>query len=292
MKVYSQIFKADSKLKMNAYPTSYSDKIETDKAHKKLDKVSKKLSELQDRMYAHDRYSVLVCIQGMDTAGKDSLIREVFKTFNARGVTVNSFKTPTSSELEHDYLWRHYLVLPERGKFSVFNRTHYENVLVTRVHPEYVLNEKLPGISKVEDIKESFWEERYEQINNFEKHIRQNGVIQFKFYLHLSKQEQKNRLLRRLEKHKHNWKFSPSDLEERKKWDLYMRYYEETIRRTSPSDIPWYIIPADNKEISRYLVAKIMLEKLEELTDIKYPKLAPEIKADIDMYRDELKGED
>lgn len=292
MKVYSPIFKADSKFKMNAYPTSYSDKIETDKAHKKLDKVSKKLSELQDRMYAHDRYSVLVCIQGMDTAGKDSLIREVFKTFNARGVTVNSFKTPTSSELEHDYLWRHYLVLPERGKFSVFNRTHYENVLVTRVHPEYVLNEKLPGISKVEDIKEPFWEERYEQINNFEKHIRQNGVIQFKFYLHLSKQEQKNRLLRRLEKHKHNWKFSPSDLEERKKWDLYMRYYEETIRRTSPSDIPWYIIPADNKEICRYLVAKIMLEKLEELTDIKYPKLAPEIKADIDMYRDELKGED
>lgn len=150
-------------------------------------------------MYAHNRYGVLICLQGMDTSGKDSLIGEVFKDFNSRGVVLHSFKTPNSKELEHDYLWRHYLALPEKGKFAVFNRTHYENVLVTRVHPEYILNENLPGLEDVLLITDAFWEKRMEQIRNFEKHITENGTIVLKFFLHMSKEEQRKRLLRRLE---------------------------------------------------------------------------------------------
>ena len=163
----------------------------------------------------------MVCLQGMDTAGKDSLIREVFKELNARGVQVHSFKVPTALERNHDYLWRHYLVLPERGKFSVFNRTHYENVLVTKVHPQYILGENISGIEAVEDVDEAFWEKRYRQINDFEKHISENGTLIFKFFLHLSKEEQRQRLLRRLNLKEKNWKFSPSDLKERKLWDKY-----------------------------------------------------------------------
>jgi len=147
---------------------------------KQLEKTREKLGELQDTLYAHGKYGVLVCLQGMDTAGKDSLIREVFKDFNARGVVVHSFKQPTSKELRHDYLWRHYVALPERGKFSVFNRTHYENVLVTRVHPEYILGEGLPHVHTVDDVNDAFWDRRFDQINAFEKHIAANGILVFK----------------------------------------------------------------------------------------------------------------
>ena len=167
-------FKVIGKIELSKIPTNLFNDADDDEKEDKLIKVRAKLSELQDVMYAHNRYGVLVCLQGMDTSGKDSLIREVFKEFNPRGVVVHSFKTPNSTELEHDYLWRHYLALPEKGKFAVFNRTHYENVLVTRVHPEYILGENLPGIEKVEDITPQFWQNRMEQINNFEKHIAQN----------------------------------------------------------------------------------------------------------------------
>jgi PPK2 family polyphosphate:nucleotide phosphotransferase len=249
------------------------------------------LSELQDVMYAHNRYGVLICLQGMDTSGKDSLIREVFKEFNPRGVEVHSFKTPNSTELEHDYLWRHYLALPEKGKFAVFNRTHYENVLVTRVHPEYILNENLPGIEKVEDVTPQFWQDRLEQINNFEKHITQNGTIVLKFYFHMSKEEQRKRLLRRLEEVEHHWKFSPGDLKEREHWDEYMQYYEEAINKTATENAPWYIIPADDKEMARYVVAKIIWEEMQKRTDIKEPQLDEKVKANFEMYKEMLKKE-
>jgi PPK2 family polyphosphate:nucleotide phosphotransferase len=239
-------------------------------------------------MYAHNKYGVLICLQGMDTSGKDSLIREVFKEFNPRGVVVHSFKTPTSTELEHDYLWRHYLALPEKGKFAIFNRTHYENVLVTRVHPEYVLNENLPGIESVDDISPKFWKRRIKQINNFEKHIAQNGTIVMKFYLHLSKDEQRERLLRRLEEGKHNWKFSPGDLKEREHWDAYQQYYEEAINKTSAEHAPWYIIPADDKKLTRYIIAKIIWEEMKKYTDIKEPELDEKIKANFETYKKQL----
>ncbi|MDN3674248.1 polyphosphate kinase 2 family protein [Flavobacterium branchiarum] len=284
-------FKVVDKIKLSNIPTLLD--IDADEKEKevKLDKVQAKLSKLQDVMYAHNRYGVLICLQGMDTSGKDSLIREVFKEFNPRGVVVHSFKTPNSSELEHDYLWRHYLALPEKGKYAIFNRTHYENVLVTRVHPEFILNENLPGIEKVEDIPEHFWKDRIDQINNFERHITQNGTIVFKFYMHLSKEEQRQRLLRRLEKEKHNWKFSLSDLKERGHWEEYMQYYEEAINKTSTKDAPWYIIPADDKEMARYIVAKIIWEVMEKHTDIKEPELDEKIKDNIKMYEQQLKNE-
>lgn len=281
-------FKITVPFQINDFPTVLQTYIDDEEKEEKLDKVQEKLSELQDVMYAHNRYGVLICLQGMDTSGKDSLIREVFKEFNPRGVVVHSFKTPNSTELEHDYLWRHYLALPEKGKFAVFNRTHYENVLVTRVHPEYILNENLPGIEKVEDIKPEFWENRFEQINNFEKHITQNGTIVLKFYFHMSKEEQRKRLLRRLEEEEHHWKFSPGDLKERERWDDYMKYYEEAINKTSKPHAPWYVIPSDDKEMARYMVAKIIWEEMQKYTDIKEPELDAKVKADFETYRKQL----
>ena len=284
-------FKVVDTIKLSQIPTNLEIGASDDKKEDKLEKVSEKLSELQDVMYAHNRYGVLICLQGMDTSGKDSLIREVFKGFNSRGVVVHSFKTPNSTELEHDYIWRHYLALPEKGKFGIFNRSHYENVLVTRVHPEYILNENLPGIESVDDITPEFWENRMEQIKNFEKHITQNGIIVLKFYLHLSKEEQRQRLLRRLEEGKHNWKFSTGDLKEREHWDEYMDYYEKAINNTSTSIAPWYVVPADDKEMARYIVAKIIWEEMQKHTDIQNPEIDDKVKANIEMYKDILAKE-
>ena len=260
-------------------------------AEDKLKNLRKKLGKLQDTMYAHGKYSVLVCLQGMDTSGKDSLIREVFKNFNVRGVEVHSFKVPTEIELKHDYLWRHYIVLPARGKFGVFNRTHYENVLVTRVHPNYILGENIPTVNSIEDVNETFWNTRFEQINNFEKHIAENGTIIFKFFLNLSKEEQKNRLLRRLEKQDKNWKFSPGDLKERRLWNKYQEYYEDAINRTSKDYAPWFTIPADDKPTARYIVTKIMYDTLKQYTDIKEPELDEKIKMHLEEYKQELNNE-
>lgn len=284
-------FKVVSAIKLSELATNLNSSADDDAKEDKIDNVREKLSAVQDIMYAHNRYGVLICLQGMDTAGKDSLIREVFKEFNSRGVVVHSFKTPNSTELEHDYLWRHYLALPEKGKFAVFNRTHYENVLVTRVHPEYIMNENIPGIEKVEDITPQFWENRMEQIRNFEKHITQNGVIVLKFYLNMSKEEQRQRLMRRLEEEKHNWKFSTGDLKERERWDDYMRYYEEAINATSTENAPWFVVPADDKEMCRYIIAKIIWEEMQKHTDIKEPELDEKIKANIEMYKDILRKE-
>ena len=284
----SEDFKVSKTIRLTDFPTEIETSLKDKEKEKMLYEVQQPLSELQDVMYAHNRYGVLVCLQGMDTSGKDSLIREVFKEFNPRGVVVHSFKTPNSTELEHDYLWRHYLALPEKGKFSVFNRTHYENVLVTRVHPEYILNENLPGIEKVEDITPEFWENRFEQINNFEKHITQNGTIVLKFFFYMSKEEQRKRLLRRLEEEEHHWKFSPGDLKEREHWDDYMRYYEEAINKTSKPHAPWFIIPADDKEMARYMVGRIIWEEMQKYTDINEPVLDAKIQANFSEYKKQL----
>jgi PPK2 family polyphosphate:nucleotide phosphotransferase len=286
----SEDFKISKTIKLSEIPTFLDVETSEKKKEKKLQKVREKLSKLQDKMYAYNKYGVLICLQGMDTAGKDSLIREVFKEFNARGVVVHSFKTPTSNELEHDYLWRHYIALPEKGKFSVFNRTHYENVLITRVHPNYILNENIPTIEKVEDISDEFWANRFESINAFEKHIASNGVIIMKFILHLGKEEQRQRLLRRLEKEKHNWKFSPDDLKERELWDKYQECYEDIMNKTSKEHAPWFIVPADNKETARYIVAKTMLDELSKY-EFHYPELEEEVKDNIKMYHDKLSTE-
>jgi PPK2 family polyphosphate:nucleotide phosphotransferase len=281
-------FKVTEKIKLSKIPTLLDISATDDEKDEKLDKVREKISSLQEVMYAYNKYSVLICLQGMDTSGKDSLIRQVFKEFNPRGVVVHSFKTPNSTELEHDYLWRHYIALPEKGKIAIFNRTHYENVLVTRVHPEFILAENLPGINSVEDINSKFWDKRIDQINNFENHIVENGTIVIKFFLHLSKEEQRQRLLRRLEEGKHNWKFSPGDLKEREHWDEYQQYYEEAINKTSTEQAPWYVVPADDKEMARYIVAKIIWEELQKYTDIQQPELDKKIKANFELYKKEL----
>jgi PPK2 family polyphosphate:nucleotide phosphotransferase len=259
-------------------------------AKKKLKKMRKKLSDLQNAMYAEGKFAVLICLQGMDTSGKDSLVREVFKDVNPRGVEVHSFKVPTELELNHDFLWRHYIVLPEKGKMGIFNRTHYENVLVTRVHPNYILNENIPNISKVEDLDDAFYHDRMERINQFENHLVKNGTIVLKFFLNLSKSEQKSRLLRRLNLQEKNWKFSPADLKERKLWDEYQFCYEDAINRTSKENAPWFIIPADDKPTARLRLAEILLEELEKY-DFNEPKLSPELLAHLDDFKAQLNNE-
>ncbi|NJB72489.1 PPK2 family polyphosphate:nucleotide phosphotransferase [Saonia flava] len=290
-KIEISSYKVNGSLELSDYNTHENLGVTDKELKKELQKIRQDLGEFQDTMYAHSKYSVLICLQGIDTAGKDSLIREVFKDFNARGVVVHSFKVPTELERKHDYIWRHYIALPAKGKFGVFNRTHYENVLVTRVHPEYILGEHIPGIHSVEDIDQEFWDNRFKQINNFERHIAENGTIIFKFFLHLSKEEQRQRLLRRLALKRKNWKFSPDDLKERKLWDKYTKCYEEAVEKTSKPHAPWYIIPADNKKAARVIVASILLEELKKYKDIKEPELDDEIKANLEVYKRELENE-
>lgn len=259
-----------------------------DNAKKLLKNIRKQLAKLQDAMYAEQKHSVLICLQGMDTSGKDSLIREVFKNVNANGINVHSFKVPTPIELSHDYLWRHYIALPERGKIGVFNRTHYENVLVTRVHPGYILGENIPSINSIDDIDDEFYHQRMTQINNFEKHLVENGTIILKFYLHLSREEQKNRLMRRLDLPEKNWKFSEGDLKERKLWTKYMAAYEDMLSLTATSFAPWYIIPADDKATARLRVGEILVEYLNNY-NFNYPILDETEKNNLEKFRQELK---
>ena len=285
-------FKVTQKIQIKNLQTTYDLEASENTIEDELEDIREKLGKLQDTMYAHGKYAVLVCLQGMDTAGKDSLIREVFKDFNTRGIVVHSFKVPTELELNHDYLWRHYIALPARGKFGIFNRTHYENVLVTRVHPGYILGENIPTVNSVDDVNDAFCDRRFKEINNFEKHVVDNGTIIFKFFLNLSKKEQKNRLLRRLEKQEKNWKFSPGDLKERKLWEKYQECYEDLLNRSSTNYAPWYAIPADDKETARYIVAKTMYDTLKTYTDIQEPELDDDIKANLELYKQQLQSEE
>lgn len=284
-------FKVTSPVEIKELPTAIDLGAEKKEIKKHLKETRKKMADWQDTLYAHKKYSVLFCLQGMDTSGKDSLIREVFKGFNSRGVVVHSFKVPSSNELKHDYLWRHYIALPQRGKFGVFNRTHYENVLVTRVHPEYILKENIPQVKSLDDINEDFWNRRFEQIRNFEKHLQENGTIILKFFLNISKEEQRQRLLRRLRKPNKNWKFSPGDLEERKLWNKYREFYEDAINRTSTEKAPWFVIPSDDKTTARYLVAKVLWEELSQYEDVKEPELSEDIRHNLDDYKEQLQKE-
>ncbi|MGB5227539.1 MAG: PPK2 family polyphosphate kinase [Eudoraea sp.] len=284
-------YKIVSELKLADLNTSENLESTDKELKKKLEKLREDLGDFQNTLYAHGKYAVLICFQGMDTSGKDSLIREVFKDCNVRGVVVHSFKVPTELELDHDYIWRHYVALPPKGKFGVFNRTHYENVLVTKVHPEYILNENIPNIYSVADIDKSFWDKRYKQINDFERHISENGTLVFKFFLNISKEEQRQRLLRRLRLQEKNWKFSPGDLKERNLWYDYQQCYEEAINRTSKINAPWFVIPADNKSASRLIVATILLESLKKYKDIREPELDDKIKANIEIYKSQLEKE-
>jgi PPK2 family polyphosphate:nucleotide phosphotransferase len=265
----------------------FSTKEVIENAKKDLKKSRKKLSKLQDSMYAEGKYAMLICLQGMDTSGKDSLIREVFKDVNASGVVVRSFKVPTELELKHDFLWRHYIALPAKGEMGIFNRTHYENVLVTRVHPEYVFAENIPTVKSLEDLDAAFYENRMDRIKDFENHLAKNGTIILKFFLNVSKEEQKNRLLRRLNLPNKNWKFSIDDLKERKLWNRYQFCYEDLLNRTSKETAPWFIIPADDKASARIILAKILVNELEKY-NFKAPTLSAKLVAQLDDFKMQL----
>jgi PPK2 family polyphosphate:nucleotide phosphotransferase len=248
------------------------------------------LSEIQERLYASNRYSVLIVLQAMDAAGKDSVVKHVMSGLNPQGVNVTPFKTPTHQELEHDYLWRHYIALPARGMVGIFNRSHYENVLVTRVHPEYILNENLPGIKAVTDIDKSFWDRRFKQINHFEKTVVDNGTVILKFFLHVSKKEQKKRFLERIGDPAKNWKFSGADIKERELWKEYRKAYEDLLENTSTSQAPWFIVPADDKWFTRLVIANIIVNELGKL-DLSYPQLTDQQKKDLESAKKTLTGE-
>lgn len=250
----------------------------------------KKIKKIQEKLYAQSKYSVLICLQGMDTAGKDSLIRKVFGPINPAGVKVYPFKSPTHEELNHDYLWRHYNKLPKQGEITVFNRTHYENVLVTRVHPEYILNRDLPKIDHLNQINKSFWKNRYEHINQVEDIWVENGMIVLKFFLNISKNEQKKRLIDRLENPDKHWKFDSGDLKERKLWTEYQYAYTQMLKHTNKKGSPWYIIPSDDKPFSRFLVSEVILNTLEKY-DIKFPKSETDIQENLDAYLNTLKND-
>jgi PPK2 family polyphosphate:nucleotide phosphotransferase len=245
------------------------------------------LRKLQDKLYAHNEYSVLIVLQAMDAAGKDGAIKHVMSGLNPQGVKVTSFKAPNSLELDHDYFWRHYKALPARGDIAIFNRSHYENVLVTRVHPEYVLKEKIPGVNSLDDINLDFWQRRYDQINRFERTLAENGTIILKFFLHLSKEEQKKRFLERIDNPQKNWKFSTADANERQHWDDYMKAYEEMLSATSTKYAPWFVLPADDKWLTRLCMAAIIFDQFEQL-NLSYPKLSDEQMAQLRSLRDKL----
>jgi PPK2 family polyphosphate:nucleotide phosphotransferase len=227
-------------------------------------------AELQDKLYAQDTWSVLLILQAMDAAGKDGAIKHVMSGVNPEGCEVHSFKQPSEKELQHDFLWRTTRVLPERGHIGIFNRSYYEEVLVVRVHREFLNNEKLPAPL----VGKNIWQERFEDIHDFERHMTRSGTVIRKFFLHVSKEEQKKRFLARLDEPEKNWKFSASDIHERKCWDDYQEAYEEMIRNTATEHAPWYVVPADNKWFTRLVLSTIILETLESL-DSSYPKVDP-----------------
>jgi PPK2 family polyphosphate:nucleotide phosphotransferase len=285
------IVEEDHKISLKNYDTDYDHKELTKEEGEDLLKLGvQKLSELQEKLYVCNKYSVLIVFQAVDAAGKDSIIKHVMSGLNPQGVNVTSFKVPTALELKHDFLWRHYLALPARGEIGIFNRSHYENVLVTKVHPEFILNEKLPGIEKKEDVDQSFWDKRYKEINRFEKTLSDNGTIILKFFLHVSKKEQKKRFIERIDDPAKNWKFSYGDLKERALWKDYRKAYEEMFENTSRSNAPWFIIPADDKWFTRLTVAGIIYEQLEKL-NLTYPQINDEQKTLLAKAKQELTNE-
>ena len=287
-KNFSDDFLAKGNLKIKSTETKYKGKLTKEEGAKIIIQEKKKLRELQEKLYADGSQSLLVVLQAMDAAGKDSLIEHVFGGVNPQGCSVTSFKTPSSREYSHDFLWRHYLALPQKGMIGIFNRSHYESVLVCKVHPEYNLSEKT--WDSVEDFDEKFWENRYESIRNFEKHLSQNGTTIVKIFLNVSKEEQKKRFLDRINEQEKNWKFSSGDLSERALFDEYMKCYEEAINKTSKNEAPWYVIPADNKWFARLAAIQIIIDTLEKM-DLKFPELSKENKLGLEEAKKQLESE-
>jgi len=275
-----------SKINLSKFPMDYSGDFNSKKeAVKILKKNIERMTELQAKLYAQDKYSLLIIFQAMDAAGKDGTIKHVMSGLNPQGTQVSSFKQPSKEELDHGYLWRINKALPERGRIGIFNRSHYEEVLVVRVH-DLIKYQKIPDKFNNKNI----WKQRYEQINNFEEYLYENGIVVIKFFLHVSKEEQKKRFIERIEDPAKNWKFSPGDIEERKYWDEYQKAYEEAISATSKKHFPWYVIPADKKWFARLAVSEIIVREMKKLRP-DYPKLSEEQLLDLEKSKQSLMNE-
>jgi PPK2 family polyphosphate:nucleotide phosphotransferase len=290
MKYKSLVYEPGSGKSLSEFDTGFTGKYKDKKsAESDLEKGIQKLARMQDMLYAHDKYAILIIFQAMDAAGKDGTIKHVMSGINPQGCQVTSFKVPSAEELDHDYLWRCFRQLPERGNIGIFNRSYYEEVLVTRVHPEFLNGQKLPVLPKKPEKDDAFWKQRYEDINRFEKYLVNNGTVVVKFFLHVSADEQKRRLLERIEDPSKNWKFSVRDLAERERWDDYMHAYGEMLRNTSTEYAPWYVIPADRKWFMRAAVCDILVGQMEALR-LHYPIISDEQKADLVKAKEVLEG--
>ena len=275
--------------KLAAFDPADTGGLDLDKDNSKamLEQDVERLAKLQERLYAHDRWALLVVLQAMDAAGKDGVIKHVMSGVNPQGCEVHPFKAPNAEELDHDFLWRVAMRLPQRGRIGIFNRSHYEEVLVVRVHPEMLAQQKLPKQVVGKDI----WKQRFKDIRGFERHLARNGVAVVKFFLHISKEEQRQRLLARVDEPAKRWKFSMTDIAERKLWDKYMDAYEDAIRATSREEAPWYVVPADHKWFARLVVAAAMIDALDAL-DLEYPKVEGKALVELQQVRAALVAEE
>ena len=260
-------YDGSGKFHLKDYKTNEKGDLDKEKAQEILDANKKRLVEFQEKLYAQDRWSLLIVFQAMDAAGKDSAIKAIFEGINPQGCDVHAFKAPSSKELDHDFLWRHVTALPERGHIGIFNRSHYEECLVTRVHPEILAKEKLP--QKL--VTKNIWKERFEDISAFERYLSRNGTVVLKFFLNLSKDEQRQRFLDRLEDPAKQWKFSMDDIKERALWPRYQAVYQDIVRHTATSHAPWYVVPADHKWFARVVIGSVINAALEKL-DLRFPR--------------------
>jgi PPK2 family polyphosphate:nucleotide phosphotransferase len=260
-------YDGSGKFHLKAHKTNEKGDLDKERAQEILDANKKRLIEFQEKLYAQDRWSVLTVFQAMDAAGKDSAIKAIFEGINPQGCDVHAFKAPSSKELDHDFLWRHVTALPERGHIGIFNRSHYEECLVTRVHPEILAKEKLP--QKL--VTKNIWKERFEDISAFERYLTRNGTVVLKFFLNLSKDEQRQRFLDRLEEPAKQWKFSMDDIKERALWPRYQAVYQDIVRHTATPHAPWYVVPADHKWFARVVIGSVINAALEKL-DLRFPR--------------------
>jgi PPK2 family polyphosphate:nucleotide phosphotransferase len=281
-------FFADNKknIKLSEINTDDTGKYNSkEEAVEKLNENIDKMTDLQEKLYAQDKYSLLIILQAMDTAGKDGIVKHVMKGLNPQGTNVHSFKQPSAEDLDHDYLWRANKNLPERGQIGIFNRSYYEEVLVVRVH-DLVKTQQIPN----EFITDDIWKNRYRQIRDYEKYLDENGTVIIKIFLHISKDEQRNRLLERIEDKSKNWKFSPADIKERGFWDDYQKVYEDAISETTTKYSPWYVVPANKKWYARLVVSEIIVQTMEHL-ELKYPEISVEQTKLLEDYRQKLVDE-
>jgi PPK2 family polyphosphate:nucleotide phosphotransferase len=279
-------FDGSGKFRLRSHKTNEKGGLDKEKAEKILEANRRRLSDYQEKLYAQDRWSLLLIFQGMDAAGKDSAIKSIFEGINPQGCEVYSFKQPTTHELDHDFMWRSLIALPERGRIGIFNRSYYEECLVTRVHPEILAHEKIPPRLVTKNI----WRERFEDISAIERYLTRNGTVILKFFLNVSKQEQRERFLERLEQPAKNWKFSMGDITERARWPRYQAVYQDIVRHTSTVMAPWYVVPADHKWFARVVIGSTIVAALEKL-DLHFPKVDKAERSEFKLVREALLAE-